>query len=112
MGNSVKGAIIAGIALVSIISWPRDTPVTFFPHNELGDANFDFFKQVVTFHKITKTLNVLEWDISGAGSQFGLGEWNRLCTHGWRNLIAGSFNHFSLCRYCEFLPNLCPGGLY
>ena len=48
----VKGAIIIGILLVSIISWPRPTSVTFFPHNEIGDANFDFFKKVVTFHPI------------------------------------------------------------
>jgi AGZA family xanthine/uracil permease-like MFS transporter len=74
MGNSVKGAIIAGIGLVSIISWPRDTPITYFPHNAIGDSNFEFFKQVVSFHKISKTLNVLEWDIGGASSQFGLGE--------------------------------------
>jgi AGZA family xanthine/uracil permease-like MFS transporter len=70
----VKGAIIAGIALVSIISWPRNTLVTTFPYTELGNSNFDFFKQVVTFHKIEKTLNVLEWNLSGVGGQFGLGE--------------------------------------
>lgn len=33
---------------------------------------FDFFKKVVTFHPIKRTLNVLEWDISGYGGQFGL----------------------------------------
>ncbi|EKD03903.1 nucleoside transporter [Trichosporon asahii var. asahii CBS 8904] len=33
----VKGAIIAGILLVSIISWPRNSPVTYFPHTPLGD---------------------------------------------------------------------------
>ena len=70
----VKGAIIAGIALVSIISWPRGTDVTFFPHTPIGDSNFDFFKKVVTFHKIEKTLNVLDWNVMNAGSQFGLGE--------------------------------------
>ncbi|OOF93918.1 hypothetical protein ASPCADRAFT_508397 [Aspergillus carbonarius ITEM 5010] len=68
----VKGAIIIGILLVSIISWPRPTPVTYFPHTELGDSMFDFFKQVVTFHPITHTLVAQEWDISGHGSQFGL----------------------------------------
>ncbi|PBP27659.1 purine transporter [Diplocarpon rosae] len=68
----VKGAIIAGILLVSIISWPRSTDVTYFPHTVVGDANFDFFKKVVTFHPIRETLGVNEWDISGASSQFGL----------------------------------------
>lgn len=46
----VKGAIIYGIALTSIISWPRPTPVTYFPYTELGNSSFDFFKQVVAFH--------------------------------------------------------------
>lgn len=68
----VKGAIIAGILLVSIISWPRPTPVTYFPHTPVGDDMFDFFKKVVTFHPIEKILNVQRWDISGYGGQFGL----------------------------------------
>ncbi|KAI9745415.1 MAG: hypothetical protein M1818_000949 [Claussenomyces sp. TS43310] len=68
----VKGAIIAGIALVSIISWPRPTPVTYFPHTAVGDDAFDFFKKVVTFHGIEKTLNVQTWSLGGAGGQFGL----------------------------------------
>lgn len=42
----VKGAIIAGILLVSIISWPRPTPVTYFPYTPVGDDAFNFFKQV------------------------------------------------------------------
>lgn len=68
----VKGAIIAGILLVSIISWPRSTPVTYFPHTELGDSGFDFFKKVVSFHPIQKTLNVQNWSVGSYGGQFGL----------------------------------------
>lgn len=68
----VKGAIIIGIALVSIISWPRSTPVTYFPHTPLGDDAFNFFKQVATFNPIKHTLNVLDFKISGHGGQFGL----------------------------------------
>ncbi|KAK0124039.1 hypothetical protein ONS95_009025 [Cadophora gregata] len=68
----VKGAIIAGILLVSIISWPRSTSVTYFPHDPTGDDNFNFFKKVVTFHPIRDTLAVNEWNLSGASGQFGL----------------------------------------
>ncbi|KAL2823793.1 permease family-domain-containing protein [Aspergillus cavernicola] len=68
----VKGAIIAGILLVSIISWPRTTPVTYFPHTALGDDKFDFFKNVVTFHPLQHTLLAQEWNLSGHGGQFGL----------------------------------------
>ncbi|GKU02846.1 mfs agza xanthine uracil permease [Fusarium langsethiae] len=68
----VKGAVIAGILLVSIISWPRGTDVTYFPYDTLGDDRFDFFKKVVDFHQIKRTLNVLQFDISGHSGQFGL----------------------------------------
>lgn len=68
----VKGAIIAGILLVSIISWPRNSPVTYFPHTPLGDDGFNFFKQVVTFHPIKHTLNVIDFNMSEHAGQFGL----------------------------------------
>ncbi|KAL2256663.1 hypothetical protein VTK26DRAFT_1329 [Humicola hyalothermophila] len=68
----VKGAIIAGIILVSVISWPRNTPVTYFPYTELGDDKFDFFRKVVDFHPISHVLNVQAWDIGSYGGQFGL----------------------------------------
>lgn len=56
----VRGAILIGIFLTSIISWPRPTAVTYFPHTEAGDALFDYFKQVVTFHKLTHIGNALD----------------------------------------------------
>ena len=68
----VKGAIIFGILLVSIISWPRTTPVTYFPYTEVGTDAFNFFKQVVTFHPIQRILTVQQWDIGQYGGQFGL----------------------------------------
>lgn len=68
----IKGAIIIGTLFVSCISWPRGTVVTFFPDTTAGNDSFDFFRQVVSFHKITKTLGVQQWDIAGYGSQFGL----------------------------------------
>ncbi|CAK9781787.1 permease [Cutaneotrichosporon oleaginosum] len=68
----VKGAIICGILLVSIISWPRSTPVTYFPNTPLGDDAFNFFKKVVTFTPIKRTLNVIDFNVSEYGGQFGL----------------------------------------
>lgn len=67
-----KGAIIAGILLVSIISWPRTTEVTYFPYTAVGDDAFNFFKNVVDFHKIQKTLVAQKWDVAEYGGQFGL----------------------------------------
>ncbi|KAF1994617.1 hypothetical protein P154DRAFT_475754 [Amniculicola lignicola CBS 123094] len=72
MTYKVKSAMIAGIALVSIMSWPRSTSFTYFPRNAMGDDRFEFFKKVANFHPIDKTLNVLDWDISKAPSHFAL----------------------------------------
>ncbi|KAL1792002.1 hypothetical protein ACET3X_009753 [Alternaria dauci] len=72
MTYKVKSAMILAILLVSIISWPRGTSVTFFPDNEIGDDRFEFFKKVVNFHPINRTLNALDWDINRAPGHFAL----------------------------------------
>ncbi|RKK69368.1 putative xanthine/uracil permease [Fusarium oxysporum] len=67
----VKGAILIGIILVSICSWPRGTSITAFPYTPVGDDSFNFFKKVVDFHPITRILAVQKWDISAYSGQFG-----------------------------------------
>lgn len=56
----VRGAILLGIFLTAIISWPRPTAVTYFPHTIAGDALFDYFKQVVKFQRIDNVGNAIE----------------------------------------------------
>jgi AGZA family xanthine/uracil permease-like MFS transporter len=68
----VKGAIFYGIALVSIMSWPRGTSFTAFPYTADGEERFDFFKKVVGFHPIQHTLAAAQWDLSEAGPKFAL----------------------------------------
>ncbi|KAG5296686.1 purine transporter [Histoplasma ohiense] len=92
----VKGAIIAGILLVSIISWPRPTNVTFFPHNPQGDDSFDFFKKVVTFHPIRKTLAAQDWNLGSAGGQFGLA----FITFLYVDILDATGTLYSMARYC------------
>ncbi|KAF2753892.1 hypothetical protein EJ05DRAFT_479913 [Pseudovirgaria hyperparasitica] len=92
----VKGAIIAGILLVSIISWPRSTPVTYFPHTPAGDSAFDFFKQVVAFHPIKRVLAVQEWNISGYGGQFGLA----FLTFLYVDILDCTGTLYSMARFC------------
>lgn len=50
----------------------RGTSVTYFPDTPEGDSQFDFFKKVVTFHPIERTLNALDWNISRAPGEFAL----------------------------------------
>ncbi|KAJ3492690.1 hypothetical protein NLJ89_g11181 [Agrocybe chaxingu] len=68
----VRGAILIGIILTSIVSWPRPTPVTFFPHTPTGDALFDYFKQVVTFHKLSKVGNVIDYNYANGHVWYAL----------------------------------------
>src|SRR6266516_188803 len=72
MMYKVKSAMIIGIALVSILSWPRATSFTYFPYTQDGDDRFEFFKKVVTFHPIQHTLAVAEWNLTNAGPKFAL----------------------------------------
>jgi AGZA family xanthine/uracil permease-like MFS transporter len=72
MTYKIRGAIIVGIALVSIMSWPRDTAFTYFPRTPIGDSRFEFFKNVVTFHPIQRTLAVQNWGLENVGPQFAL----------------------------------------
>lgn len=64
--------MIVGIAIVSIMSWPRSTSFTYFPDTTEGTDRFDFFKKVVQFHPIEKVLAAQDWNIAGAGSKFVL----------------------------------------
>jgi AGZA family xanthine/uracil permease-like MFS transporter len=68
----VKSAMIVGIALVSILSWPRPTSFTYFPYNAIGGDRFDFFKKVVQFHPIQHILAAQDWDLTKAGGKFAL----------------------------------------
>ncbi len=95
----VKGAIIAGILLVSIISWPRTTPITYFPYTVLGDSSFNFFKKVVDFHPIQNVLDVQRWDIGGYGSQFGLA----LITFLYVDILDCTGTLYSMARYADLV---------
>lgn len=95
----VKGAILYGIILVSIISWPRTTPVTYFPYTDVGNDNFDFFKKVVDFHEISKVLNVQEWSIGQYGGQFGLA----LITFLYVDILDCTGTLYSMAQYADLI---------
>ncbi|KIV99975.1 uncharacterized protein PV09_08485 [Verruconis gallopava] len=72
MSYKVKSAIVIGIAVVSIISWPRPTSFTYFPYTSVGNERFEFFKQVVSVRGIQNTLNAIDWNVMKAPGQFAL----------------------------------------
>ncbi|KAF9920465.1 hypothetical protein FBU30_009705 [Linnemannia zychae] len=61
----VKGAVLYGILVVSILSWIRGTNFTYFPYTPAGDASFDYFKKIVTFHPIEMTLAKMDFSLKG-----------------------------------------------
>ncbi|PQK11812.1 hypothetical protein BB8028_0003g04360 [Beauveria bassiana] len=96
MAYRIKYALVIGIALVSVISWPRNTAVTYFPNTEEGDSRFEFFKQVVAWHPLSRVANQLEWDIQTSGSNFALA----LFTFLYVDIIDATATLYSMVRFC------------
>ncbi|KAJ7124929.1 permease family-domain-containing protein [Mycena epipterygia] len=89
----VRGAILIGIALTSIVSWPRPTAVTYFPHTDAGDALFDYFKQVVTFHRLQKVGNAIDY-------HYGKGKvWYALVTFLYVDILDTTGTLYSMAKF-------------
>ncbi|KAF2196539.1 hypothetical protein GQ43DRAFT_476235 [Delitschia confertaspora ATCC 74209] len=95
MAYKIKLAMLAGITLVSIMSWPRGTPFTYFPYTEPGTNRWDYFKQVVNFHPIGASLNALDWHVSGSSGNFALA----LFTFLYVDIIDCTATLFSMARF-------------
>ncbi|KAG6098090.1 hypothetical protein E4U31_004811 [Claviceps sp. LM219 group G6] len=96
MAYRIKYAFIVGIALVSVISWPRGTSVTYFPDTEAGNSRFEFFKQIVTWHPIHRTLNQIDWTFDNTGSHFILA----IFTFLYVDIIDATATLYSMVRFC------------
>jgi adenine/guanine/hypoxanthine permease len=71
--------------------------VTYFPNTADGEERWEFFKQIVGFHPITKTLAVQRWDLSGTvGTQFALA----LFTFLYVDIIDCTATLYSMARFC------------
>ncbi|KAL5598996.1 hypothetical protein BROUX41_003686 [Berkeleyomyces rouxiae] len=96
MSFRVKYALIIGIAFVSLLSWPRNTAITYFPYTDEGDSRYEFFKHVVSFRPIKHTLAQLDWDFGENGSQFALA----LFTFLYVDIIDATATLYSMVRFC------------
>lgn len=93
----VRGAILVGILFVSIVSWPRPTAVTYFPYTDAGNAAFDYFKKVVTFHPIKHTLAVFHWDLSSGDL------WMALITFLYVDILDCTGAMMSMAKFAGFM---------
>ncbi|KLU91430.1 inner membrane protein yieG [Magnaporthiopsis poae ATCC 64411] len=96
MAFRVRSAIIIGVAAVSILSWPRNTSISYFPHTAEGDSRFEFFSRIVEFHPIKHTLSAQEWDLSGKGTRFMIA----LVTFLYVDIIDCTATLYSMARFC------------
>ncbi|KAI1176145.1 xanthine/uracil permease family protein-like protein [Nemania sp. FL0916] len=97
MAFKVKSAIIIGIGLVSVLSWPRNTSFTYFPYTDEGEDRFQFFRQIVAFHPIETTLAIQEWSLHGISSaQFALA----LVTFLYVDIIDCTATLYSMAKFC------------
>ncbi|KAL1942298.1 hypothetical protein VTO73DRAFT_6362 [Trametes versicolor] len=89
----IKAAILIGIFVTSIISWPRSTAVSYFPHTDAGDAMFDFFKQVVTFWPLQRVGNALDYN-------YGNGKvWYALITFLYVDILDTTGTLYSMAKF-------------
>ncbi|KAH7917374.1 hypothetical protein BV22DRAFT_1042382 [Leucogyrophana mollusca] len=89
----IKGALLIGIFVTSIISWPRPTAVTYFPYTDAGDELFDFFKKVVTWHPLTHIGNALDYN-------YGKGKvWYALITFLYVDILDTTGTLYSMAKF-------------
>jgi len=89
----IKGAILIGIFITSIVSWPRPTAVTYFPHTPAGDDLFAFFEKVVTFHPLTHVGNAIDFN-------YGRGRvWYALITFLYVDILDTTGTLYSMAKF-------------
>ncbi|SAM09664.1 hypothetical protein [Absidia glauca] len=92
----VRGAILLSIIFIAITSWPRNNAVTYFPYTPQGDTMFDYFKQVVSVHKMTHTLGRFNFDLTGKDI------WIALITFLYVDILDTTGTMYSMAKYGGF----------
>lgn len=67
IGYKRNSGIIVGVLFVTIVSWFRNTAVTYFPDDDVGDARFDYFSKVVAIEPINKLWVQFSGDLGSIG---------------------------------------------
>ncbi|XP_042500011.1 adenine/guanine permease AZG2-like [Macadamia integrifolia] len=96
--KNIKGSMIYGILFVTLISWIRGTSVTYFPYTPLGDTNYNYFKKVVSFHKLKSTAGAISF------SGFNRSEvWVALVTLLYVDVLATTSTLYSMAELGGFM---------
>lgn len=92
----VRGAILMGIIAIAITSWPRNSPITYFPYTPLGDSMFNYFKQVVTVHNLKHVLGKFDFNFNSRDI------WIALITFLYVDILDTTGTMYSMARYGGF----------
>ncbi|KAI8366336.1 permease family-domain-containing protein [Choanephora cucurbitarum] len=92
----VRGAILIAILAIAITSWPRNSPITYFPHTPQGDSMFDYFKKVVTVHNLQHVLGKFDFNFNNRQI------WIALVTFLYVDILDTTGTMYSMARYGGF----------
>ncbi|KAI8879638.1 hypothetical protein K501DRAFT_226207 [Backusella circina FSU 941] len=92
----VRGAILMAIVAIAITSWPRNSPITYFPYTDSGNNMFDYFKKVVTVHNLDAVLGKFNFDFTTKEI------WIALVTFLYVDILDTTGTMYSMARYGGF----------
>lgn len=92
----VRGAILIAIIIIAITSWPRNSPITYFPYTASGDEMFNYFKQVVTVHSPSRILGKFDFNLNSREI------WIALITFLYVDILDTTGTMYSMARYGGF----------
>ncbi|CAG8462305.1 7611_t:CDS:2 [Acaulospora morrowiae] len=93
----VKGSVLWGILFVSVVSWFRNSEVTYFPETTQGNSRYDFFRKVVSFHPIEKTLGAMHFDYDNRDV------WVALITFLYVDILDTTGTLYSMAKFSGFM---------
>uniref|UniRef100_A0A7S3QH40 Xanthine/uracil/vitamin C permease n=2 Tax=Chaetoceros debilis TaxID=122233 RepID=A0A7S3QH40_9STRA len=67
LGYKSKFAFLAGIGFVTVISWFRNSAITYFADDDAGNDRFEYFKSVVRVEKLDMAFAPFTSDLAGIG---------------------------------------------
>ena len=65
MAYKQRSAFIVGIGFITVISWFRNTAISYFPDTSEGDARFDYFTKVVRVEPLDQLVNNFTSEFKG-----------------------------------------------
>jgi AGZA family xanthine/uracil permease-like MFS transporter len=100
MAYKQRSAFIAGIGFITVISWFRNTAISYFPDTPEGDARFDYFTKVVRVEPLDQLVNNFTNEFKGV--------WGALATFVYIDFLDTSVGlHFMTARpfslHCIYL---------